>query len=160
MHMRDILQRDSTTFSFEFFPPQNDEARDALRQRMVSFRALEPSFVSVTSGAGGTTRERTLDLVLQLKRDEQLDTVPHLTCVGHSDHEIEQIIRRYAEAGVERLIFQTFLPRDLEMVDLMGRVATSYSLPAGRRPTAIASPLRSRHRVEEGCQLGGTGHER
>ncbi len=104
MHICEILERDSTTISFEFFPPSTEAKWDALFARITDFEALAPSFVSVTYGAGGSTRDRTHDLVLRLHRDTQLDPVPHLTCVCHSRDEIERIIQRYAEAQISNIL--------------------------------------------------------
>jgi methylenetetrahydrofolate reductase (NADPH) len=104
MHVRDIFERHSTTFSFEFFPPKTGEAWDALFERIADFEALAPSFVSVTYGAGGSTREQTHDLVVRLRRETRLDPVPHLTCVCHTRGEIERIIARYAEAGISNIL--------------------------------------------------------
>lgn len=104
MHIREIFERDSTTFSFEFFPPRDDEAWGALFERISEFEALRPSFVSVTYGAGGSTRERTHELVLRLHQDTALHPVPHLTCVGHRRGEIAEILDRYAEAGVGNVL--------------------------------------------------------
>ena len=104
MHVGDIFERDSITFSFEFFPPRSDAAWDELFRRISEFEALGPSFVSVTYGAGGSTRERTHELVVRLKESTRLDPIPHLTCVGHVQSEIEQILRRYAEAGMSNIV--------------------------------------------------------
>src|SRR5436190_4525918 len=65
MHICDIFERDSVTFSFEFFPPRTDDAWNDFLQRISDFESLAPSFVSVTYGAGGSTRERTHDLVVK-----------------------------------------------------------------------------------------------
>lgn len=104
MHIADIFQRDSVTFSFEFFPPKSDEAWGALFERINDFEALGPSFVSVTYGAGGSTREQTHELVMRLHRDSALDPIPHLTCVCHSEREIDDILDRYAAAGVSNIL--------------------------------------------------------
>lgn len=104
MHIQEIFERDSTTFSFEFFPPKTDEAWDGLFRRIADFEALAPSFVSVTYGAGGSTRERTHDLVLRLKTETALDPVPHLTCVCQTRDEMARILERYAEAGVANIM--------------------------------------------------------
>ncbi|MBC8421730.1 methylenetetrahydrofolate reductase, partial [bacterium] len=84
MHFNDILKRDSTIFSFEFFPPKTEKGWNALTGRLCEFEALEPSFVSVTYGAGGSTRHRTKELVCYLAKETTLDPIPHLTCVGHT----------------------------------------------------------------------------
>jgi len=104
MHVSDIFERHSTTFSFEFFPPASDEAWDGLFRRISEFEALAPSFVSVTYGAGGSTRERTHELVVRLRESTSLDPIPHLTCVCHGREEIEAIIDRYARAGIGNIL--------------------------------------------------------
>lgn len=104
MHIRDILSRDATSISFEFFPPRSDSAVKALEERLGDFEALAPSFVSVTYGAGGSTRERTHDLVVRLKQRGQLDPVPHLTCVQQTESELHSILSRYAEHGVSNVL--------------------------------------------------------
>lgn len=104
MHVRDIFQRDSVTFSFEFFPPRGGAAWAELFDRISVFEALAPSFVSVTYGAGGSTREQTHDLVVRLKNETRLDPVPHLTCVCHVAAEIDAILERYARAGMSNIL--------------------------------------------------------
>lgn len=104
MHIDDIILRDRTTFSFEFFPPRTEQSLTSLRSRMDAFAALKPSFVSVTYGAGGSTRQRTHDLVVELQQDEQIDPIPHLTCIQQSQEEIESILTRYATAGVSNIL--------------------------------------------------------
>lgn len=104
MHIRDIFDRDGTTFSFEFFPPKTDEAWEGLFDRISDFEALHPSFVSVTYGAGGSTRERTHDLVVRLKQETKLDPVPHLTTVLQTQEEIQRILERYSEAGISNIM--------------------------------------------------------
>ena len=84
MHVLEIFQRDNTIFSFEFFPPKSENGWEILLERMHSFEILEPSFVSVTYGAGGSTREKTHALVQHLASKTKLDPIPHLTCVGHN----------------------------------------------------------------------------
>jgi methylenetetrahydrofolate reductase (NADPH) len=104
MHIAEILGRGETSFSFEFFPPATPEATEALYQTIVQLEPLRPSFVSVTYGAGGSTRQRTHDLVVRLKTSTSLDPIPHLTCIGHRSGEIHQILGRYARAGVSNLL--------------------------------------------------------
>ncbi len=90
--------------SFEFFPPKTTEGWDRLSSRIDELVPLEPSFVSVTYGAGGSTRDRTHDLVVRLLRETTLQPVPHLTCLGHTRTEIDEILERYAEAGVRAIL--------------------------------------------------------
>ena len=104
MHMADILARDACTASFEFFPPQKDAGWDPLFASIAALERLAPSFVSVTYGAGGSTRERTRELVLRLRRETSLDPVPHLTCVGHTRAEMQAILESYAAEGVSNIL--------------------------------------------------------
>jgi methylenetetrahydrofolate reductase (NADH) len=104
MHIRDIFSTHGTTFSFEFFPPKDDKGVESLYATMAEIESLKPSFVSVTYGAGGSTRERTHDLVVRVKRDTALEPVPHLTCVCHDEREIRTVLERYAQAGISNIM--------------------------------------------------------
>lgn len=104
MHITDHLQRDGTTFSFEFFPPKTERGAETLFANISRLEPLRPSFVSVTYGAGGTTRELTNQLVVRLKDETSLDPIPHLTCVGHDEGEIRAILGRYAEHGIGNIL--------------------------------------------------------
>ncbi len=91
-------------FSFEFFPPRTDEGVEALFQTIRELQTLTPAFVSVTYGAGGSTRQRTLDLVTTIKERTGIEAMAHLTCVGHTRAELETLVDRFAEAGIENLL--------------------------------------------------------
>jgi methylenetetrahydrofolate reductase (NADPH) len=100
MHFRDLFATQSASFSFEFFPPKSAAAADELFRNIAELTQLKPSFVSVTYGAGGSTRQVTNDLVVRLQKETTLSPVPHLTCVCHTEGEIRQILERYAAAGI------------------------------------------------------------
>ena len=104
MHIQDILSSHPTTFSFEFFPPKTPEAFESLYQTIVELEPFLPHFVSVTYGAGGSTRELTHDLVLRLKTQTPLDPIPHLTCVCHKEPEVGAILERYAAEGIGNIL--------------------------------------------------------
>src|SRR5438034_7633070 len=104
MHIQDIFAQHATTFSFEFFPPKTDAAGEELFRTSSSLQELPPSFVSVTYGAGGSTRDRTHDLVVRIQKETDLTAVSHLTCVCHSLDEMTAILDRYATAGVENIL--------------------------------------------------------
>lgn len=104
MHIQDIFQKYRTTISFEFFPPKTDSAFEGLFQTISELAPFKPSFVSVTYGAGGSTRELTHDLVVRIKETTPLDPIPHLTCVCHREDEIRAILERYADAGVSNIL--------------------------------------------------------
>jgi len=92
------------TFSFEFFPPKTDEATRALEKTISELQPLEPSFVSVTYGAGGSTRERTRDIVIHIQRDAGITAMAHLTCIAHSRVQLTSLLDEYVEAGIENLL--------------------------------------------------------
>lgn len=104
MHIQDIFQRHETTFSFEFFPPKSKEASESLFASISELEPLKPSFVSVTYGAGGSTRELTHDLVVRIHDSTDLDPIPHLTCVCHTEDDIRPILERYALAGISNIL--------------------------------------------------------
>jgi methylenetetrahydrofolate reductase (NADPH) len=104
MHIRDIFERDTTTFSFEFFPPKSDDASEELFRTIASLQELQPSFVSVTYGAGGSTRDRTHDLIVRIQKETNLTAVSHLTCVCHTRDDMTYILDRYQAAGVENIL--------------------------------------------------------
>src|SRR6266852_7684299 len=104
MHIQDIFQAHRTTLSFEFFPPKTDEASEELFKTIARLQELQPSFVSVTYGAGGSTRERTHDLVVRIQRETKLTAVSHLTCVCHGEAELAAILDRYAASGIENIL--------------------------------------------------------
>jgi methylenetetrahydrofolate reductase (NADPH) len=118
MHIRDIFVSDQTTVSFEFFPPKTHADAEALYENIAHLESLQPSFVSVTYGAGGSTRQMTHDLVVRLKQTTTLDPIPHLTCVRHNEREIEEILTRYAQAGVSNMLaLGGDLPLDIRNYD-------------------------------------------
>lgn len=104
MHIQDIFRAHPTTFSFEFFPPKTDAAAGELFANIAQLQELRPSFVSVTYGAGGSTRERTHELIRRIQQETELTAVSHLTCVCHSESELQGILDRYAEDGIENIL--------------------------------------------------------
>src|SRR5581483_3798970 len=93
-----------TTYSFEFFPPKDDTAEAQLAATLSELEPLRPSFVSITYGAGGSTRDRTHDLVVDILRRTAMTPMAHLTCVGHSRTELTEILERYARDGVRNVL--------------------------------------------------------
>jgi methylenetetrahydrofolate reductase (NADPH) len=92
------------TFSFEFFPPKTPEAEITLEMTLAELELLKPSFVSVTYGAGGSTRERTHDLVVSINRTTSMTAMAHLTCAAHTREELADVVGRYRDAGVENIL--------------------------------------------------------
>ncbi len=104
MHIQDIFRQHRPTLSFEFFPPKTPQSAEALFDTIAELEPYKPSFVSVTYGAGGTTRDLTHDLVVRIKDSTSLRPIPHLTCVCHREAEIRAILERYAAAGVGNIL--------------------------------------------------------
>jgi methylenetetrahydrofolate reductase (NADPH) len=92
------------TLSFEFFPPKTDEAERQLEKTILELAPLRPSFVSITYGALGSTRDRTRDIVVAVNREQPFPAMAHLTCVGHRHHEVVELLDQYEEAGVDNIL--------------------------------------------------------
>jgi len=92
------------TFSFEFFPPKDEATQLTLGRTIAELEPLAPSFVSVTYGAGGSTRERTRNVVKWVGKETPITPMAHLTCQGHRRAEIDEILSDYHDAGVENLM--------------------------------------------------------
>ena len=97
-------QRPALDLSFEFFPPKNDAMEEKFWDTVDKLAPLKPSFVSVTYGAGGSTRERTLRMVRSIKADTGVDAAAHLTCVGATREEVDAVVRGYQAAGINRIV--------------------------------------------------------
>jgi methylenetetrahydrofolate reductase (NADH) len=104
MRISDLFARREPVFSFEFFPPKTEAGEQALLRTIARLRDLRPSFVSVTYGAGGSTREKTIDIVTRVKREHGIETMAHLTCVGHDRDEIAAILDRLEACGVDNVL--------------------------------------------------------
>lgn len=104
MHILDLLKKSSPSVSFEFFPPKTEKASDELLKVIGELSACAPSFVSVTYGAGGSTRSLTHDLVEKIIQDVQIPAIPHLTCVSHTKEEIAAILDNYVKVGVGAIL--------------------------------------------------------
>jgi methylenetetrahydrofolate reductase (NADPH) len=102
--IREVLAAGETTFSFEFFPPKTEQGARNLWQAIRRLEVLRPTFVSVTYGAGGGTRDRTVDIVERIATDTTLTPVAHFTAVNHSVAELRQLVGRFAAAGVTDLL--------------------------------------------------------
>ena len=104
MKISEILKRPLPAFSFEFFPPKDLNGFDQLFQTIDQLKPWNPAFVSVTYGAGGSTRSKTIDLVGRIKNDIGLESMAHLTCVGHSSKEIRSVLTSLESKGVENVL--------------------------------------------------------
>lgn len=104
MKIRYRLNPSNPCFSFEFFPPKTEEGVNSLIRTLEDLAPLEPGFVSVTYGAGGSTRDRTVELVTRIKQTTGIEAMAHLTCVGHTREELRSVLQRLAEAKVDNVL--------------------------------------------------------
>jgi len=114
--------------SFEFFPPKTDKMQEQLWASIERLTPLKPKFVSVTYGAGGTTRERTHDTVVRIQNEKNVAAAAHLTCVGATREEVDDVARRYWEAGIRHIVALRGDPPEGE---------TSYKPHPGGYPFAV-----------------------
>src|SRR3569833_513361 len=104
MHISRCFGQGQPVFSFEFFPPKTEEGLHSLYSTLQDLAELNPSFVSVTYGAGGSTRELTVDLTARIKQEIGIEAMAHLTCVGHSSAEIAAVVDCFRDAGIENVL--------------------------------------------------------
>ena len=104
MKLADLYARPGLTLSVEFFPPKTDKGEENLFNEIETIKKLNPTFCSVTYGAGGSTREKTVDLVDRIHRESCLEVMCHLTVVGQSKDEARSILKKLKHRGIENLI--------------------------------------------------------
>ncbi len=104
MKIGDILKRIKHSISFEFFPPKTKEGEDSLCNTIKELEYIKPTFVSVTYGAGGSTRERTIRVVKRIHTETNLTVMAHQTCIGHTKKDIEDILSEYKNIGVQNVL--------------------------------------------------------
>jgi methylenetetrahydrofolate reductase (NADPH) len=104
MLVKDIINSKKTCISYEFFPPKLEKDWDRLFQTISDLIPLEPAYVSVTYGAGGSTRDRTHDLLVRIQKETDLTVVSHLTCVGSNRDDIHAILSKYTENGIKNIL--------------------------------------------------------
>jgi methylenetetrahydrofolate reductase (NADPH) len=100
----DLLRQGGRSFSFEFFPPQDEAGEEVLWRSISELEPLQPTFVSVTYGAGGTTRDRTVAITGRIARETSMLPMAHLTCVGHTTLELTRILESLRESGVRNVL--------------------------------------------------------
>ncbi|MGZ4200955.1 MAG: methylenetetrahydrofolate reductase [NAD(P)H] [Thermoleophilaceae bacterium] len=99
-----LREADGPIFSFEFFPPKSPEGEEVLLETVGVLKQLGPSFVSVTYGAGGTTRDKTIEVVSRIRAEFELEAMPHLTCVNATVDDLRRTLDEMGEAGVENVL--------------------------------------------------------
>jgi methylenetetrahydrofolate reductase (NADPH) len=104
MRITEALEKRKPFFSFEFFPPKNDEGVRSLFETIAKLRVIEPAFVSITYGAGGSTRARTVELAKRIRNELGLDVLAHVTCVGASRDDLRRLFDELAAANIENIM--------------------------------------------------------
>lgn len=104
MKIKELFDRGNPVFSFEFFPPKDEAGITSLMETVKNLQDLHPSFVSVTYGAGGSTRRKTIEITKRIKQELGIEAMSHLTCVGHSRDEISAILDEIETAGIENIM--------------------------------------------------------
>ncbi len=104
MRISDILQKKTRTFSFEFFPPKTDAGYQTLFNTLKKLKPLNPDFVSVTYGAGGSNRQNSFDLVDKIKNEIGLEVMAHFTCVGHSVTDLQPSLDELKRRGIDNIL--------------------------------------------------------
>src|SRR3954470_1054801 len=104
MRIADLLERQRPVFSFEFFPPKTDEGQQTLRNTLEVLKDDEPDYVSVTYGAGGATRNRTVEITKTIKNDHGMGGGPHLWCGGEPRERLVEILEEIQAAGIRNVL--------------------------------------------------------
>ncbi len=113
MKVAELIAASRPCFSFEFFPPRDDAGVEQLLDTMRLLRTLDPAFVSVTFGAGGSTRARTADLVVRLRQEVGIEAMAHFSCVGSTRDELREALQRMRESGISSVLaLRGDAPRD------------------------------------------------
>src|SRR5205085_701010 len=165
--LRFAAERGEPVFSFEFFPPRNDAGVASLFDTLRALRPLAPSFVSVTWGAGGSSRGRTLEMVTRIKKETEIEAMAHLTCVGVSKKELEEQLAVICDAGISNVLAlrgdpprgqREFIvhPEGLSHASELVALAREVSEKRGAQlPHGLDAALRSRREDHESAlQLG------
>ena len=128
MKIGDIL-KNKFTVSFEFFPPKSEDAEKELFGHIAKLKPLGPQFVTVTYGAGGSTREKTRNIVIKMAKDEGLNVMAHLTCINHTKKEILEILKTYQDNGIDDILaLRGDTPADMNIKPEDGELAHAIDL--------------------------------
>src|SRR3954454_5220231 len=104
MRIDHLLEHQRPVFSFEFFPPQSDEGMETLKRALYDLKDDEPAFTSVTYGAAGSTRDRTVEVTKWIKQELGIEAMAHLSCVGEPVSRLREIIDEIRAAGIENVL--------------------------------------------------------
>jgi methylenetetrahydrofolate reductase (NADPH) len=147
--------------SFEFFPPKTPAAEAQLEETLRELEPLQPTFVSVTYGAGGSTRDKTHDIVTRINRETSLTAMAHLTCAAHTEEELTEIVMRYRDAGIHNILaLRGDPPKDLDLppgdlahaTDLIDLVRSVGDFSVGVAVHPEGHPASTEHAEDRGRQ--------
>lgn len=147
-----LLAQGERSFSFEFFPPKDAAGEEILWRSISELEPLRPTFVSVTYGAGGSTRDRTIEITGRIAKETSLTPMAHLTCVGHTEAELHEILDALAAAGVENVLALRGDP--------VGGPGTAWTATDGGLNYAceLVDLVRRRHQFAVGVAVFPEGH--
>ncbi len=147
-----LLAQGERSFSFEFFPPKDEAGEEILWRSISELEALRPTFVSVTYGAGGSTRDRTIEITGRIAKETSMTPMAHLTCVGHTVAELGEILDQLAAAGVENVLALRGDP--------VGGPGTPWTATEGGLDYAaeLVTLVRERHQFAVGVAVFPEGH--
>ena len=129
MRIGDILKQDRRLLSFEFFPPRNPESEHILHDTVAALKRFHPDFVSVTYGAGGSTRDRTLQWTIDIKEKYGLDVMMHLTCLASAREDIDSVVEILERSGIENVLaLRGDPPKDLPPEEFKDDFSFAYEL--------------------------------
>jgi methylenetetrahydrofolate reductase (NADPH) len=149
-----LIREGARSFSFEFFPPKDEAGEEQLWQAIRELEPYHPTFVSVTYGAGGSTRDRTVEITGRIAHETSLLPMAHLTCVGHTREELDEILTSYAEVGVGNVMLLRGDPKEgprAEWTPTEGGFTHCIELVE----LAASSPRRMGNRFERGARSDG-----
>jgi len=138
MRIDELLDRDEPVFSFEFYPPKTPEGEAQLFETIEALKPLRPDYVSVTYGAGGATRDGTVEIATRIRRDHGIEAMAHVSCVGETREGLAELLARFSDAGVSNVLALRGDPP---------RGETRFSQPEGGLSSAaeLTGFIRDRH---------------
>lgn len=104
MKISEFYQKSDPVFSIEIFPPKTPEGVEKLKEKLHSYKKYSPDFISVTYGAGGSTRENTHSMASYIKNELSIEAVAHLTCVAHTKQQVHEVLQKLTEANIENVM--------------------------------------------------------
>jgi methylenetetrahydrofolate reductase (NADPH) len=128
MKIIDLFNRKKPVISFEVFPPKADTPIETVYNALEKFKVLKPDYISVTYGAGGSQKGRTVEIVSKIKKDYNIESMAHFTCVGHTVEEIDQMLESLEQNGIENILALRETPRPTSLTLTSARMCLSMHM--------------------------------